>query len=510
MKNRYFILLPALLLTLSAMAQLPSLVCPNSYTANFSAVPYVNFTPKPNTPLTTCQKVVVLEKPTDTYSEIESFTTTFGAGSPVPTSLPAAPVSTSTALYRITTPRQIVALGQGQTVITVTGSNNMGLIMGSCTYTITLVDDVPPDFTGSPRGITLKTPPAMPDLRSLMSVTENCGYTLSQTPAPGSPVSGASVDVTFLATDGNGNVSLPWAFTLNLTNTTPYDALSVVAVGGCTGTVIGRSIEVAIRGLAANAQFYVTYRVDGNNPGYDYSTSDANGEALLYTPPVAANGPHVVTLLGIQKQVVTVPNPEPFVFLDRILKAYVGNLPSLGAVSVEGPLCDGSVYLAGNTLTISVQDIGAHYQWYKDGTPITGANAPKLTLPAAQDTDSGDYYVVASNYCGGINSATRSLSVGTLQVTVVIVLPNGAGTSPLGRNTDLTLPPGGTIELRATGGVSYDWRQVVDRVAGYEIRQSEQNSSGIFRISRTGSYQLVMQGTNGCERVLTGLVQQSQ
>jgi hypothetical protein len=62
-------------------------------------------------------------------------------------------------------------------------------------------------------------------------------------------------------------------------------------------------------------------------------------------------------------------------------------------------------------LSAGVGGVAAHYQWFKDGTAILGANASVLVLPAVGDADAAGYFLVASN---AINSATTRVA----QVTV--------------------------------------------------------------------------------------------
>ena len=68
---------------------------------------------------------------------------------------------------------------------------------------------------------------------------------------------------------------------------------------------------------------------------------------------------------------------------------------------------------AGSTAVFSVQAYGTapQYQWRKDGSPISGATQPALTLAGITDGDGGGYSVVVSNRYGSPTSDTASLTV---------------------------------------------------------------------------------------------------
>ncbi len=58
------------------------------------------------------------------------------------------------------------------------------------------------------------------------------------------------------------------------------------------------------------------------------------------------------------------------------------------------------------------------YQWYKDGSPVAGADKPTLILPAVTFDDAGNYFLSATNGAGFTNTATATLTVLFSQVGV--------------------------------------------------------------------------------------------
>ncbi|HVU09030.1 MAG TPA: LamG-like jellyroll fold domain-containing protein [Verrucomicrobiae bacterium] len=87
---------------------------------------------------------------------------------------------------------------------------------------------------------------------------------------------------------------------------------------------------------------------------------------------------------------------------------YQGDVPVISVQPIGGN------FLAGTPFTMSAQAQGAQltYQWYKDGVPIPGATTLTLSSPALDLTNSGVYYVTASNSVGVVRSDNAVVSVG--------------------------------------------------------------------------------------------------
>jgi len=66
------------------------------------------------------------------------------------------------------------------------------------------------------------------------------------------------------------------------------------------------------------------------------------------------------------------------------------------------------------------------YQWYKNGTIISGATTTSFSLSAATVTDSGSYYAVVKNSAGSVTSTTANLTV-TYPAPVVSSLSPASG-----------------------------------------------------------------------------------
>ena len=102
------------------------------------------------------------------------------------------------------------------------------------------------------------------------------------------------------------------------------------------------------------------------------------------------------------------------------------------------------------SLNVAVQGTGGsnQYQWYKDGTALTGETSSTLNFSALAESDAGDYTVVVSN---GVSSVTSD----TATVTVMPRLQISA------QPASLSLTEGESGELSVTasgyGTLSYQW-----------------------------------------------------
>ncbi len=77
---------------------------------------------------------------------------------------------------------------------------------------------------------------------------------------------------------------------------------------------------------------------------------------------------------------------------------------------IEQPM--GATYCVGESAFLFVNATGfPNYQWFKDGDPIEGANAPFLAFVTTSPDDSGSYHAVAGNDCFEDTSAVAAVNV---------------------------------------------------------------------------------------------------
>ncbi|MBL8269811.1 carbohydrate-binding domain-containing protein [Steroidobacter sp.] len=106
---------------------------------------------------------------------------------------------------------------------------------------------------------------------------------------------------------------------------------------------------------------------------------------------------------------------------------------------------------SGSSVTLSVTASGGgtlSYQWYKDGSAVSGATSASYTIGAASASNAGSYYVVVTNSAGSATSSTVTLTVVT-----------GGGSSGSGESWNLTT---GANSADLVENVSFDFTVNID------------------------------------------------
>jgi hypothetical protein len=105
------------------------------------------------------------------------------------------------------------------------------------------------------------------------------------------------------------------------------------------------------------------------------------------------------------------------------LAAAAGSPPTISVQPVAQTVTSGA------TVTMSVAASGdlLNYQWYRNGSAITGATTAELVLPGVQSGNAGAYHVVVSNFYGSVTSNTVTLTVNQLYVPPVTSSGGGGG-----------------------------------------------------------------------------------
>ena len=108
------------------------------------------------------------------------------------------------------------------------------------------------------------------------------------------------------------------------------------------------------------------------------------------------------------------------------------------------------------------------------------------------------------------NDRIRKISVaipctGADLPTVTLVFNNSATVMGTGIPT-ITVPATPGQQFQVLGGNSFERIIVIDRINGYEIRQTDRNTTGVFAINRLGLFSLTVTGSNGCSRTVQGIL----
>jgi alpha-tubulin suppressor-like RCC1 family protein len=125
--------------------------------------------------------------------------------------------------------------------------------------------------------------------------------------------------------------------------------------------------------------------------------------------------------------------------------------------------------LAGSNVTFAVAATGAGplaYQWYFDGSAISGATATNYSFTAVDPTFDGDYSVVITNAYGSITSSVAALTVNETSSLALGASANPAAYQAGVAFTASITPPDatGTIQF-LTNGVVFDTETVVGGAA---------------------------------------------
>lgn len=139
------------------------------------------------------------------------------------------------------------------------------------------------------------------------------------------------------------------------------------------------------------------------------SLSDVNVNTTYTAPP---NGSYYVVLL--LTEFTGGSTNSGYTIRDSIEFSNILNIGPPSAPTITSQPA-GITVPAGGSATFSVVAAGSlplTYQWRKDGTAISGATNPTLTLSNVQSANGGSYTVVVSNSLGNATSNAATLTIG--------------------------------------------------------------------------------------------------
>lgn len=346
---------------------------------------------------------------------------------------------------------------------------------------------------------------------------------ITQQPAATSVVcTGADVTVSISASGavsgykwykGVNEISGQTSATLTLTNVQPGDT------DGYTAQVLGTGgpIFANVFNLTVTQNVGITVQPDAGSVV-------CSGANITQTVSVSGTGPYgfqwIKGITNIQSQTTATlslinvqQTPDADGYTLRVigtcnnLLSNTFNLAINQAVAITAQPAPSSMVCEGANATAMVSVSGSGpftYEWIKGVTPISSQTTATLNLSNLKPTDTDSYFVRAINPCNNVLSSPFNLTVGAVP-TVTIILPNGSSVAVEGTYPTITLPPGGSANLRVIGGNYYQWTQLMDRIQGYEIRLQDANTTGQFQINRTGPYRLVV-SSDSCGRIVEGQV----
>ena len=350
-------------------------------------------------------------------------------------------------------------------------------------------------ISSNPTGVTSTASNAfqLQSLSPTLSASPSGTLTCAQTSV--TLTAGGGVFYTF--TSPTGIIGTPGAGSSVVVNTPGIYSVTVGNANGCTAlqstSVASNTVAPSVN-ISANPSLTIssiqtaTLTVSGTANSFTWSTG-ANTTAIS----VSVAGTYSVTgtatngCSGTASVVLSVTSEAPI----------ITSQPAAASTVCEG---------ASVMVSVVVSNSVTGYQWLRGGSPVAGQNTATLALGNVQVSDAGVYSLSVTGPGGSTTSNGFTLTVNPLP-TATIFFPNSvtvAGSPvPVVRVPSLNPP----VVFQAFGGSSYERLIILDRINGYEIRQVDQNTTGIFTINRLGLFTLTVTGAGGCKRTVQWVVQ---
>jgi hypothetical protein len=144
--------------------------------------------------------------------------------------------------------------------------------------------------------------------------------------------------------------------------------------------------------------------------------------------------------------------------------------------------------VAGTLVVLNVAANGSNpvsYQWYQDGTAVDGATESSLRISNVSATNQGTYHVVLSNSVSTVTSDSA---------TVVVNLPPGIATQPVGQTVEKGKSAVFTVEVTGTAPFTYQWQHDGVNING---ATGETLTLDSVEASDDGEYAVIVKSTYG-------------
>ncbi|WP_299584638.1 PKD-like domain-containing protein, partial [uncultured Sunxiuqinia sp.] len=304
------------------------------------------------------------------------------------------------------------------------------------------------------------------------SFDDETAFNAIYTPSPADLTAGSvTLTLTSVDPDGAGPCDAVWdevEVTINPLATADAGAYGPL----CQGSSITLS-NASIGGGASTAAWSI---VSGNGTLSSIAQT-STPEAVSFTP--AANFYGTVTLR------LTTNDPSgPCSSVNTTTTFTVNRAVVITTQPVNTGVCVGQQA----DLTVAAVGTGLSYQWYKDNSPIPGAESATLHFASVSLADDGEYYVVVSGAtpCSSKTSNTVTLNV---DAAITISTPPASQTKCEGENVIFN------VVADANGvPLNYQWRK-----NGTAIPGATSSSYTLTNISTAdaGNYDVVISGTAG-------------
>jgi hypothetical protein len=142
---------------------------------------------------------------------------------------------------------------------------------------------------------------------------------------------------------------------------------------------------------------------------------------------------------------------------------------------------------SGVNVTLSVTATGSpapSYQWYFNGSPISGQTSSSISLGSVVPSSSGTYTVSATNSSGSVTSSGATLAVSSVTAPSIATQPLSQGVAPGAGATF-------TVSATGTGPLTYQWSFNNTPIAGavsdsFSVVGAQASSSGSYTVTVSG------------------------
>ncbi len=321
------------------------------------------------------------------------------------------------------------------------------------------------------------------------SLVSSGTITCTQTTASLTATGGTS----YTLSDGQTNTSGLFSVTAGGSYT-----VRVTGANGCTATsttVVASNTAAPVATLTASS-----LALCPAGPGATVSLTATGGVSYVFTGPAVtpSGATAMATAAGTYSVIVTNANGcTASAGVTLILNSsgvVIGTTPATINACTGSPL----------GIPVTVSGPVTAYHWLKGGSPVAGQTTNTLSIPSVQLGDAGAYSLSVVGACGSATSSTITVVVNPTPI-IILTFPGGTLTNPSNVPTIQLLTPG-QVQVSVSGGTSYEWVLVLDRINGYEIRQVESNTNGIFNVNKPGPYRITVNPGSACSRTVEGII----
>ena len=384
--------------------------------------------------------------------------------------------------YTWAAPQGVILSGTSTSVVQATAGAG---VSGIQTLTVTVADAATTPLTSTSFvSVTFNTPPANPMLvaSGILSCTAT-SVTLTATPSGQNYAFGSGA--TRIDQTNQATVSAPGTYSVLITGSNNCTASAQVSVGGSTTAPTGAMLTASPTSILTCAQTALTLTASATGDGLSYAFSGPSGGPTGITArsgmsaTVNAPGNYMVVVTGANSCTafttvgITSNNTPPTLSVS----------PASATLTCLRP-----------SVTLTASGNGVSYAW------TGGVQSNSLVVVSA-----GTYSVTARGANGCISTSAIAVQSTATVPTVTLVFNNSATVMGTGIPT-ITVPATPGQQFQVLGGNSFERVIVIDRVNGYEIRQTDRNTTGVFAINRLGLFSITVTTADGCSRTVQGIL----